>query len=71
MGGRRKKLTTKARRHGEEEKAGECFDACCGWGKPFEKGCSPNPFPKSFMPAPMSRLRSRHRRALWEKIKGK
>jgi len=22
--------------------------ACGGWGKPFEKGCSPNPFPKLF-----------------------
>jgi len=26
------------RKSEEEEKEGECFAACCGWGKPFKRG---------------------------------
>jgi len=55
----------------KQKKEGECFAACGGWGKPFEKGCSPNPFPKFFLLAPMSGLRLRLWRVLWKNIEEK
>jgi len=43
----------------KQKKEGECFAACGGWGKPFEKGCSPNPIPKRFTLAAKPGLRPR------------
>ena len=32
-----------------------------GWGHPFEKGCSPNPFLKLLQPKPEGRFSHKHR----------
>jgi hypothetical protein len=49
-----------------KEKNGKKMKDRVFWGKPFEKGCPPNPFPKLFVLAPTSAPRLR----LW-RIMGK
>jgi|GEM_PF-3953443 len=68
---KRKEVTTKTRRHGDRKKRGNVLPNAAVGENPLKRVVPQAPFPKSFMTAPMSRLRSRHRRVLWEMIKGK